>query len=41
MKLADVIVFVKSRRPIIDPNAGFMHQLKFFEDNLELERKLD
>ena len=31
----DAYFFVKSRRPFIDPNDGFLRQLKIFEDLLK------
>ena len=31
----DAYFFVKNRRPFIDPNDGFINQLKIFEDLLK------
>ena len=35
MKFDDALNFVKSKRPIVDPNEGFREQLKIFEKLLE------
>ena len=35
MKYDDVLNFVKQKRPIVDPNEGFVKQLKLFEKELE------
>ena len=35
MKFDDALNFVKSKRPIVDPNDGFREQLKIFEKLLE------
>ena len=35
MKFDDALNFVKNKRPIVDPNDGFVEQLKLFEKELE------
>jgi protein phosphatase slingshot len=38
MSLDDALALVKARRPIARPNAGFMKQLKIFENTLQAEK---
>jgi protein-tyrosine phosphatase len=33
MTLVDALSLVRSKRPIVQPNPGFLEQLKFFETN--------